>query len=128
MIVEFPCIRTSIMCKCSKIEISPDSARNVKSQQNGNRCFSFLGTHPEDMLQNKCLSQLFKTDTVVKLDLLSNAVMPMVSIGLLRFQEKILNPEGNDGKRAPSFCATEGKCPTSLTLYKALRESDPSRA
>ena len=33
MIVAFTCIRTSIMCKCSKIGISPDSAWNVKSQQ-----------------------------------------------------------------------------------------------
>ena len=33
MIVAFACIRTLIMCKCSEIEISPDSARNVKSQQ-----------------------------------------------------------------------------------------------
>ena len=85
----------------------------------------FLATHPEDMLQNKRLSQLFKTDIVAKV--LSRVVMPMVSTGLLRFQVKILNPEGNDGKGAPSFCATEGKR-TSLTLYKALRESDPSRA
>ena len=32
MIVAFACIRTSIMCKCSKIGITPDSARNAKSQ------------------------------------------------------------------------------------------------
>ena len=83
-----------------------------------------LATHSEDMLQNKRLSQLFKTNTVVKV--LSN---PKVSTGLLRFQVKILNPEGNDGKGAPSFCATEGKRPTSLTLYNcALREAEPSRA
>ena len=78
------------------------------------------------MLQNKRLSQLLKTNTVVKV--LSNPVSSMVSVGLLRFQVKILNPERIDCKGAPSFCATEGKRTTSLTLYKALRESDPSRA
>ena len=33
MIVAFACIRTLIMCKCSKIGFSPEAARNVKSQQ-----------------------------------------------------------------------------------------------
>ena len=31
--VAFTCIRTSIMCKCSKFGICPESTRNVKSQQ-----------------------------------------------------------------------------------------------
>ena len=64
MIVAFACIRTSIMCKCSKIEFSPDSARNVKSQQLRKQMYHFSRRRKNTQFRLICLCTLDSTQEI----------------------------------------------------------------